>query len=310
MWLHSGCRAVAVVFVSAVVISCSPSEQDVRRVSEETVATAIASIPRPTSAPTVTPQPTPTPIELPPTVTPALTPTPQPSATPVIFAPDASPQPTATPQPTPTPQPTLRPYPNFNKVYLSAWPSVFRVDTREGSGSGWLVSPGHILTNHHVVEGGDSVTVRQADSPSFPAVVAAVDLDRDIALLRFDEPAEILDPRAKPLPLGTITSDDVAKPLLILGYDGALALTVNGAVGKANAHVGVLSLVLDLRVIGRGVHLVIDATVDPGDSGGPVLNSDGQVIGMTRSVDEGTLFAIPVDEIHDSLSALTRGEGR
>ena len=74
MWLYSGCRAVAVVFVSAVVISCSPSEQDVRRVSEETVATAIASIPRPTSAPTVTPQPTPTPIALPPTVTPALTP--------------------------------------------------------------------------------------------------------------------------------------------------------------------------------------------------------------------------------------------
>ena len=58
------------------------------------------------------------------------------------------------------------------------------------------------------------------------------------------------------------------------------------------------------------VCIVIDATVDPGDSGGPVLNSDGQVIGMTRSVDEGTLFAIPVDEIHDSLSALTRGESR
>ena len=304
MRIYFGYGVAASVFVFVGLAGCGASEQEVRRISEETVATAIASMPKPTPAPTVTPQPSATPIELPPTATPPFTPTPQPTPTPLLLPP------TATPQPTPTPQPTATPRPNLNEVYLAAWPSVFRIDTTRGSGSGWLVSPGHILTNHHVVEGAGSVTVRQAVSKNFPAVVVAVDSDRDIALLRFDQPSELLDLRAKPLRLGTISTGDAAKPLVILGYDGALGLTVNGAAGRASAHSGLPSLVLDLRVIGRGLHLVIDAMVGPGNSGGPVLNSDGQVVGMTRSFDGGKLFAIPVDEIRAFLPALMRGEAR
>lgn len=100
---------------------CGLSEEEVRRLADERIATAAAAVPTVTPAPTPTPQPTATPIALPPI------PTPQPTATP---APTATPQPTPTPirlPPTPTPQPTPTPLPPFVLAQLVPTPTPFSV---------------------------------------------------------------------------------------------------------------------------------------------------------------------------------------
>ena len=108
-------RRFAVALVVGLLLAgmaCSTSNNDIRRVANESVATALAALPTVTPAPTVTPQPTPSPLAIPATPTPFILPplpTPVPTATPFTFPPTVTPQPTTTPQPTATPQPTLAP---------------------------------------------------------------------------------------------------------------------------------------------------------------------------------------------------------
>lgn len=252
-------------------------------------------LPTVTPAPTATAQPTPTPISLPPTPTPIAFPLPP------------------TPQPTATPQPIV----DFNSVQEQARASVFVVETRGSIGTGWLIEPGLILTNEHAIEGNRPITIRQAGHPAFTASVVAFDEQRDIALLKFDISRA---PGAEPLSLGQISSENIAQPLLALGYS-THEVNGDGSVASATANVGVLSQVVDLgnRRQGRNLNLVMDVPVDPGDSGGPVLNGRGEVVGMSRAVLEktdqgqrvvGTFYAVHIDEIRDALPALKRGESK
>jgi S1-C subfamily serine protease len=202
-------------------------------------------------------------------------------------------------------------------VQKQAQASVFMVETRRSFGTGWLIGPGLILTNEHAIEGSLQVIIRQAIEPDFPATVVAFDAQHDIALLRFDAS---LAPGAEPLPLGRISRDNIAQPLLALGYSSR-EVNGNGSVASATANVGVLSQVIDLgsRSRGRNLNLVMDVPVDPGDSGGPVLNGNGEVVGMSRAVLEktdqgqrvvGTFYAVHIDEIREALPELMRGESR
>jgi S1-C subfamily serine protease len=240
--------------------------------------------------------PTPTPIALPPTPTPITLP------------------PTATPQPAATSQPINE----LSEVYQDAWRSAFLIDTPSRGGSGWLIEPGLILTNEHVLGRYSSVTVYQALDPAFVATVVGRDSRRDIALLRFDPEAARLPFNAQPLPLGQISNNNVAQHLIALGYSG-VEVSGNRPVGLAGANVGVLSQITDFGSRSFGINLVMDVPVDPGDSGGPVLNDQGEVVGMVRAVQEqtntgqrvvGTFYAVHVDEIRDALPALKRGESR
>lgn len=280
-------------------IACGPSDEELRLLMEETFATSIAAVPTVTPQPTTTPQPDPTP---------------QPIPTP---APTATPQPNSTPQPIPTPAPTATPQPiiNLNAVYLDSWPSVFYVEADEGIGTGWLLEEGFIVTAQHVVEGDNRVLIRQADEESFFATVIATDSLHDIALLRVPTTAQ-LPGDARPLSLGESTSNDAGKPVIALGYSGGYGIHDDGTVGSAAANVGVVSQIFETP---QGLQLVMDAPVDPGDSGGPVLNERGQVIGMSVSVDVstaggqrivGTFNAVHVDEIRDALPDLKDGKSR
>ena len=199
-----------------------------------------------------------------------------------------------------------------------AWPSVFFIETAAGHGSGWLIELGLILTNQHVVAWRASVTVRQSEDPSFAATVVAVDSLRDIALLKFDATSAQLHPQAAPLSLGQISTDEIAQPLMALGYSGA-GVKNDGTVGAASANVGVLSQIVEFDSGSFGMNLQMDTPVDPGDSGGPVLNHDGLVVGMVRAAVErteggqrvvGTFYAVHVDELRAALPALKNGQSR
>ncbi|MBT3942292.1 MAG: trypsin-like peptidase domain-containing protein [Chloroflexi bacterium] len=217
-----------------------------------------------------------------------------------------TPAPTATPQPAPTPQPrstavpTATPGPSFASIYQNEVFGVFQIDTEDNKGSAWLIDEGVLVTNQHVVGDNDVVLVRQAIDVPFTAVVAAVDPDRDLALLFFDP----LATTSRTMRTGSLTADDIADPLMALGYSEGTPKP-DGSVGAARVKVGVLSQMIDLGP--AGINLTMDAAIDPGESGGPVLNKFGEVVGMNRGIRVttpdgsspvfGTFFALHVDDI-------------
>ena len=304
--------AVGVIVISAGTAGCAatgPSEADVQQIVDARVATAIAEVPTVTPAPiTATATPvtfpnTPTPVTFPNTPTPAPTATPQPTPTRIRFPS------TATPQPPPT---------DFSDLFAKYVDSVFRIETSSGMGTGWLIEPGLILTNHHVVEGSTIVSVRQNQGSLFTARVRAIDEPRDIALLSFDVSQTFLDPMAKPIPTGDAYTSKIASSMMAMGYSGELTPLEDGTVGPATANIGVLSGIVNFIFFDVN-NLVIDAAVDPGDSGGPVLNLDGEVVGMTRAAQAytgsgqrvvGTFYAVAWEEIRDALPNLKRGISR
>ena len=173
---------------------------------------------------------------------------------------------------------------NFNNVYREVWPSVFKIETGSGNGTGWMVGPGLILTVHHLVAGETSVVVRQANAPPMTALVAGWDATKDIALLEITAGHENMHSavQQRGLRTGSVSTGDIASFVLVLGYSGSVGLTSFGGVGGATANVGVLSQITNFGPQSYGVNLTIDAAVDPGDSGGPVFNLAGEVIGMIR----------------------------
>ena len=286
--------------------ACGPSTSEIESLVDERFQVLLAEIPTVTPAPSITPSPTTTPQPTPTVV--AYLPTP----TPITILPTPTPI-TIITIPTATPQPIV----NFNQVYSKISASVFKITAGNGHGTGWIIESGLIATNEHVVRGQTTVTVHQVSHEPFKATVIATDSKRDIALLAYDK-SVTLDTSAIPLQLGSTTNAALAHPLMALGYSGQ-APVKNGLVDMPSANVGVLSLIIDLGPNSRGYTLVMDVPVDPGDSGGPVVNSIGEVVGMTTGVVEtstagqrvvGTFYALHIDEIKRSLPALKSGLSR
>ena len=248
--------------------------------------------PSPTAPPTATPQPAPTPH---PTATRAPAPTPLPSATPqptATPAPLPTAQPTATPQPSPTPAPTATPQPtptvvgDITKIYDQLRFSVVKVSTNSANGSGWAIEEGWIITNNHVISPHTSVSVRVplADGGwvTKPGIVRGIDTRRDLAAIEVDHGAPVL-------PRSFLTVEDAGTRIIQIGYSTGTEGYPAVKTGIVTTVVRHLGNVLDLApfeiedgVNDRGVGVVIfDADADPGDSGGPVTDFEGTVIGIT-----------------------------
>lgn len=297
----AGCVAVVAIFV----LSCGPGAPSIQATVDAKILTAVAGIP--TLVPP-TPQPSPTPIVLPP---PLPQPTPQPIPSPRSTA---TPQPTPSPQPTPTPQAVI----DLSDVYSTAWPAVFYVETTGGNGTGWLLEPGLIVTAQHVVGQDRTVTIRHA-GPAFSATVLGYDSLRDIALLSYKPGVVTLPSSLRPIRLAdAVSGSHNASTVLLLGYADTEP-DAEGIVGSPAAKVGVQSQIADFGGSSYGLNLQIDAAVDPGDSGGPVLNGEGQLVGMARGFVPsapsgqriiGVFYAVAVDEIRTTLPALKAGMSR
>ena len=260
-------------------------------------ATPIA-LPTPVRFPT--PLPTPTPVALPtplPTATPIAVPTPLPTATPVTF-----------PTPLPTPTPVVLPPDgevDVSALYRDVAGSVLYIETPDDTGTGWAMGEGIIVTNEHVVSGEEAVTVRHAFLPPFRADVVFTDAVIDVAFLTYDTEARELEP----LPRRVVSGDNHGETVLALGYS-SVGVQEDGAVGGAAIKRGVLSQIVDFGEQG-GRQLRIDAVVDPGDSGGPVVDTLGRVVGMSKGVVEtdetgrrvvGIFYAVHMEEIETLLA--------
>jgi S1-C subfamily serine protease len=183
-----------------------------------------------------------------------------------------------------------------------AAPSVVRVlGTSCGlgvSGSGWLAGRGLVVTNAHVVAGQDDTTVAGTDGPPLRAEAVAFDSRNDIAVLR------VANLEAPPLRQAEARAGSRAA---VLGYPE------NGPLTARAARVGRTTVVLSVDAYGRGPVprriTTFRGRVQPGNSGGPLLDSSGRVVGtlFAARVQGDAGYAVPPDVVDDALAAARRG---
>lgn len=171
---------------------------------------------------------------------------------------------------------------------------------QKGMGSGFIISKdGYILTNEHVIDGADKITVTVNGYPTpFTAELAGSDYDKDLAVLKIKADKEL-----PTLPLGKSENILVGDWVIAIGNPYGLDHTVT---------VGVIS------AKGRPVNiedrryenlLQTDASINPGNSGGPLLNLNGEVVGINTAVNaqaQGIGFAIPTSTVQAILQDLLK----
>jgi S1-C subfamily serine protease len=172
---------------------------------------------------------------------------------------------------------------------------LFGDETSTGTGSGFVIDKqGHILTNFHVVESAESLQVTLFDGSTHEAKVIGEDASNDVAVVQIKAPPD----RLFPVAMGDSSKLLVGQKVLALGNPFGLERTLT---------LGIVSA-LDRSIRaknGRMIKGIIqsDAAVNPGNSGGPLLNSRGEVIGMNTAIlsqvgqSAGISFAVPINAI-------------
>ena len=174
-----------------------------------------------------------------------------------------------------------------------------------GLGSGFIVSQdGYVLTNAHVVEGADEVYVNLTDKREFKAKVVGTDKRTDVAVLKIEA-----SKLPAPVRVGDVNRLKVGEWVMAIGTPFGLENTVTAGIVSAKA-----------RDTGEEIRFIqTDVAVNPGNSGGPLINMRGEVVGINSQIYSrsggfmGISFAIPIDEamrVSDQLRAsgrVTRG---
>ena len=180
--------------------------------------------------------------------------------------------------------------------------------TQTSLGSGFIIDKeGHILTNRHVVEGADQISVTLSSGKTYEAKLVGKDARTDVALLKI-EPKEGLTT----LELGDSDQIDVGEWVMAVGNPFGL--------GGNSVTVGVISFkgrALALGVQGTFVDMIqTDAAINPGNSGGPLLNTRGQVVGINTLIitagerqSSGVGFSVPINVAREILPQL-RDKGK
>src|SRR5579864_4449410 len=192
------------------------------------------------------------------------------------------------------------------RIYRQASPAVANILTKateydffmdpvpvEGAGSGFIIDPrGYILTNYHVVEGAQSIEVVLGDQSRYPAKYIGADQRNDVALVK-------IDPKGKQLTtlkLGDSSAIQVGQKVLAIGNPFGFQSTLTTGVVSA---IGRTVQTSQTTYIEEAIQT--DAAINRGNSGGPLLNSHGEVIGINSAIftpsgtTAGIGFAIPID---------------
>ncbi|MDQ1300209.1 MAG: serine protease Do, partial [Chloroflexota bacterium] len=202
----------------------------------------------------------------------------------------------------------------LEEIYSSANPSVVNIRVAvqpagsmsgqapmaQGEGSGFVWdSQGHIVTNNHVVDGAQRVTVTFADGATIPATVVGTDPESDLAVIKVNSAAVKL----QPIGVGDSTGVKVGQFVVAIGnpfgLEGSMSFGIVSALGRS------LSASGESATTGQGASYTIpdiiqtDAPVNPGNSGGVLLDLAGNLIGVPSAIESpvrassGVGFAIP-----------------
>ncbi|WP_373540397.1 HhoA/HhoB/HtrA family serine endopeptidase [Chamaesiphon sp.] len=172
-----------------------------------------------------------------------------------------------------------------------------------GQGSGFIIDrDGVILTNAHVVDRADKVTVTLKDGRVFEGKVSGVDPVTDLAVVKISG--------SKNLPIAELGDSDLVKvgdwAIAVgnpFGLDNTVTLGIVSTLKRASSTVGMTDKRIDF--------IQTDAAINPGNSGGPLLNAQGEAIGINTAIRADAMgigFAIPIDKAKKIYTQLARGE--
>ena len=203
----------------------------------------------------------------------------------------------------------------LNQIYTANVPAIVSItneftqsvfgqtSTATSAGSGFIItSDGEILTNYHVVEGAEQLTVTLYDGREYPATLIGYEAESDVALIKIE---------AQGLPVCAIGNSDHV-------FVGEQIAAIGNPMGELNytMTVGYVSAVdRFVKTDGTPINMIqVDAAINPGNSGGPVFNLYGEVVGIATAKYSGTIsggatleglgFAIPINDVVEILNDL------
>lgn len=188
--------------------------------------------------------------------------------------------------------------PFFRRFFGEEFERFSRVVPMRGKGSGFVVTDdGYIITNNHVIQGADKITVSLSDGRTFEAKPVGRDPTFDLAVIKIEATG------LPTLEMGDSAQSSVGEWVVAIGNPYGFEHTVTVGVLSAknrSVHAG------DVNFDG---FLQTDAAINPGNSGGPLLNLEGKVIGINTAIvpyAQGIGFAVPIDMAKDVLNDLIR----
>jgi S1-C subfamily serine protease len=185
-------------------------------------------------------------------------------------------------------------------TYVQNW--FMQVFPQKGTGSGFIINPdGQILTNNHVVQGAQQLTVKLADQKEYKAKVLARDPRSDLALIRIETSSKLPS-----LHLGESDNLVVGQKVLAIGNPfGFQGTLTTGIVSSLDRSIQTE----DSRIPLEGM-IQTDAAINPGNSGGPLLDSHGNVIGINTAIygqsNSGIGFAMPINRAKTMLEEIQK----
>jgi S1-C subfamily serine protease len=199
----------------------------------------------------------------------------------------------------------------IDQTGLVPWPTIYNqlkdsvvlIQTDLGLGSGFIYdTKGHIITNYHVIEDTYTIQVTFADGNVTSAQVIGTDIYSDLAIIKVDPKVTTL----KPVVLGASADLAVGEPVAAMGNPFGLSDTLTvGIVSSLGRSMNTAENYVIIDII------QMDAAVNPGNSGGPLVNLKGQVVGVNSAITSvtgtflGIGFAIPSDTIKREIDSLT-----
>jgi S1-C subfamily serine protease len=174
-----------------------------------------------------------------------------------------------------------------------------------GAGTGVVMSDdGLVLTNAHVLEGSNDISVRMFDGSTHDASLVGSTASNDLAMIRIDGVGDL-----SPATLGSSDSLDVGEPVIAIGN----ALNLGG---QPTVTTGIISALSRTITATDGTSLSdliqTDAAINPGNSGGPLVDSHGEVVGINTAILEDTQnigFSIAIDSVRTIIEDLESGNG-
>lgn len=205
---------------------------------------------------------------------------------------------------------------SVNEIYERASSGVVQITSTSGNiggaspqqalGSGFVVDKaGHIVTNYHVIEGADEIRVSFSNQDTVQAQLVGSDPSTDLAVLQVDTSATALTP----LPLGDSDKVEVGDPVVAIGNPFGLDRTATSGIVSALQR---LITAPNQYTIDHVIQT--DAPINHGNSGGPLLNSRGQVIGVNTQIETGGAdsgnvgigFSVPSNTVKDVIAQIMR----
>jgi serine protease Do len=174
----------------------------------------------------------------------------------------------------------------------------------QGVGTGFIIDKdGYILTNNHVVEGADKIKVTLSDKKEYTAKVIGLDSKTDLALIKIEGAKDLV-----PLPMGDSDKMEVGDWVVAIGNPFGLENTVTAGIISAKYRR------ISTSASNYESYIQTDAAINQGNSGGPLMNTNGEVIGINSAIlsqtggSVGIGFAIPINMAKDLLPQLKKGK--